>query len=90
MFYQTQTAFRPPKGPKNAVFIPGDLYLWPLILTFKLVQADQTCLFVILAQIRSAVPEIFHTQTKNIDWRLQKQNLPQFTAFGNKREFVLR
>jgi len=35
-----------------------------------------------LAQIRSAVPEIFHTQTKNTDWRRQKQNLPQFTACG--------
>ena len=35
-----------------------------------------------LAQIRSAVPEIFLTQTKNTDWRRQKQNLPQFTACG--------
>jgi len=35
-----------------------------------------------LAQIRSAVPvpDVFHTQTKNTDWRGQKQNLPQFTA----------
>jgi len=27
MFYQTQTARRPPKEPKNAAFVPGDLYL---------------------------------------------------------------
>jgi len=32
-----------------------------------------------LAQIRSAVPEIFHTQTK----KSQRQNLTQFTACGN-------
>jgi len=44
-FFQTYTARRPPKGPKNAVYVPGDLDLWPLTLTFKLVRArDQTCL----------------------------------------------
>jgi len=38
-------------------FVPRDLDLWPLTLAFKLVRArDQT-------QIRSAVPEIFHTET---------------------------
>jgi len=36
MFYQTKTARRPPKGPKNAVFVPGTL-------TFKLAKAmDQS------------------------------------------------
>jgi len=71
-------------GPKNAVFVPGDLNLWPLTLTFKLVGArDKARLRVNLAQIRSAVPEIFHTQTKTTGWRRQKQNLPQFAACGN-------
>jgi len=67
-------------------FVPGDLDLWPLTLTFKLIRArDQARLrfCMNLAQIRSAVPEIFHTQTKNSDWRRKKQNLPQFTVCGN-------
>jgi len=34
MFYQTQTARRP---LKNAVFVSGDLDLWSMTLTFKLV-----------------------------------------------------
>jgi len=38
-FYQTQTTRRPPKGPKNVVFVPGDLDFWCLTLTFKLVRA---------------------------------------------------
>jgi len=37
-----------------------------------------------LAQIRSAVPEIFHTQTKKSQTAL-KQNLTQFTACGNDK-----
>jgi len=42
---------------------------------------DQTRLpYVSLAQIRWAVPEIFHTQTKKSQH--QKQNLAQFTACG--------
>jgi len=36
-----------------------------------------------LTQIRSAVLEIFHTQTKNHGLMAQKQNFPQFTAYGN-------
>jgi len=36
-----------------------------------------------LAQIRSAVPETFHTQTKSHGQR-QKQNLAQFTACDNE------
>jgi len=36
-----------------------------------------------LAQILSAVLEIFHTHTKS--QKHQKQNLMQFTACGNKR-----
>jgi len=38
-----------------------------------------------MAQIRSAVPETFHTQTKKPQTDgAKKQNLPQFTACGNK------
>jgi len=67
MFIETQTARRPPK----------------LTLTFKLVRVrDQTCLHVNLLQIRSAVPEIFHTQTKKSD-SAKKQNLMQFTVCCN-------
>ena len=41
MFYQTQTARRPPKGTKMRSFCPW--WPWPLTLTFKLVQVrDQT------------------------------------------------
>jgi len=54
MFYQTQTARRPPKGRKMP-------FLSLVTLTFKLVRVRDR---VNLAQIRSAVPEIFHTQTK--------------------------
>jgi len=80
MFYQTQTALRPPKGPKDAVFCPW----WPWPSNFKPSEWGTKHVFrVNLAQIRSAVPEIFHTQTKKTtDWRHQKQNLPQFTACG--------
>ena len=57
------------EGAEKAVFVSGDLDFWPLILTFNLVQArDQTTKHVFLvnlAEIRSAVPEIFYTQTKN-------------------------
>jgi len=42
-----------------------------------------------LAQIRSAVSEIFHTQTKSRRQR-HKQNLTQFTACGNQlRTFLV-
>jgi len=75
MFYQTQTACRPPKGPKNAVFCPW--WPWPLTLTFKLVRArDQTRFRVNLVQIRSTLSEIFHTRTKQTSHRqCQRQNL---------------
>jgi len=43
-----------------------------------------------LVPIRSAVPEIFHTQQKVIDTRqCQKQNLTQFTACCNKAALSL-
>jgi len=56
MFYQTHAGLQ--KGQKNAVFIPGDLDLWPL-------NSSEWHVFCVnLVQIRSAVPEIFHTRTK--------------------------
>jgi len=41
-----------------------------------------------LVQIRSAVPEIFHTQ-ENLRWRRQKQNLRQFAACSNIETYRL-
>jgi len=52
----------------------------PLILTFQLVQTSSRGNLV---QICSAVPKIFHTQTKS-HRQCQKQNLAQFTACSNK------
>jgi len=63
MFYQTQTARRPPKGTNNAVFVSSDLDIWPLHSNLSERGTSHVCP-VNLAQIRSAVPEIFYTQTK--------------------------
>jgi len=59
--------------------LPGYLDLWPW--PSNLLERGTKHVFrVNLAQIRSAVPDIFNTQTKNTtDWRRQKQNLPQFS-----------
>jgi len=38
-----------------------------------------------LAQIRSTVPEIFHTQTKKTQTDGAKKNLLQFTACSNQQ-----
>jgi len=84
MFYQTQNARRPPKGPKNAVFDPGDLDLW-LWHSNSSKRGTKHVFPVNLARIRSAVPDIFHTQTKS---QHQKQNLTQFTACGNKKSDI--
>jgi len=46
-------------------FVPGDLDLCPLTLTFKLDQAGNKHVFCVnLVDIRSVVPKIFHRQTK--------------------------
>ena len=75
------------KRAENAVFIPGDfdLLTWP---SNSSEQRTKHIFCVNLVQIRSAVPEIFHTQTKNTGWPRQKQNLPQFTACGNNTSFL--
>jgi len=52
-------------GVHSAFFVPCDLDLWSLTLTFKLFPARDQALFPVnLAQIRSAVSEIFDSQTK--------------------------
>ena len=86
MFYQTRTACRPPKGPKNAAVCPW----WPWSLTFKLVRAsDQTrlpCEFDI--NPFSSSGDISYTnKKKTTDWQHQKQNLPQITVFG-KNQYI--
>ena len=82
-FYQIQTTQRLPKWPKNAIFRPW--WLWPSNSSER---GTKRVFRVKMAQICSAVPEIFHTQTKNTDWRRQKQNFPQLTARGNYWYYV--
>jgi len=55
--------------------LPGDLDLWPWHSNSS-ERATKHVFLVNLAQIRSAVPEIFHTQTKKS--HRQIQNLTQF------------
>jgi len=59
---------------------------WPLTLTFTLVRArDQTrlpCEFGV--NPFSGFRDSSYINTKTIDWRRQKQNLPQFTVCGNE------
>jgi len=67
------------KGPKKIpVFVPSDLDLWPSPSNLS-ERGTKHVFRVNFAQIRSAVPEIFHTQTKTTDWRCQKQNLQECT-----------
>jgi len=67
------------------VSLVTDLDLWPWHLNPSK-RGTKHVFPVNLAQIRSAVPEIFHTQKSHR--QRQKQNLTQFTAFGNKRRSV--
>ena len=51
---------------RYSAFFLGDLDLWPLTLTFKLIRArDQTRLLCEFGANPFAVPEIFHTKTKS-------------------------
>jgi len=66
MFYLTKNARKPPKGPKNSVFLSlvtltFDLWHWPWNLSERWIKH---VFRVNLVQIRSAVSDIFHTQTK--------------------------
>jgi len=77
MFYQTnhmQTAKRAGK----CCFCPWRPWPWPSNSSKR--RTKHIC--VNLAQIHSAVPGIFHTQTKT-RLTVPKQNLPQFTACRN-------
>jgi len=79
-------ARRTPKGPKNTVFVPGDLDLWHLTLTFKLIRArDQTRLPCEFGANPFSGSRYISYTNKNTDWDWgrQKQNLPQFTTRGN-------
>jgi len=61
-------------------FVPGDLDIWPSNVSM---QGTKHVFHVNSAQIRSAVPEIFHTHIKKTtDWRRQKRNLSLFTVCG--------
>jgi len=64
MFYQTQAAHRPPKGPKNAVFVPDDLHFdfwpWPSNSSER---GTKHVFRVNFMQTRSVFPEISHAQT---------------------------
>ena len=73
-----KTAHRLPKGLKNAVFCPW--WPWP---SNSSEQGTKDVFCVNLAQICSAVPEIFHTQTNKPQTDcIKKQNLLQFAACG--------
>jgi len=84
MFFQTYTTRRPPKGPKMP-------FLSLVTLTFDLrprysnssERRTKHVFPVNLTQIRSSVPDIFHTQTKKSQ-TAPKQSLTQFTACGNE------
>ena len=54
------------KAKKCRFYVPGDLDLYHLNSSE---QGTKHVFRVNLAQIRSVVPEIIHTQTKNTDWR---------------------
>ena len=80
------TKYKPHAGCRKAgKFHFCHWWPWLLTLTFKLVWArDQTrfpCEFG--ANPFSGSRDISYTNKKT-DWRRQKQNLPQFTACGNK------
>jgi len=72
------------KKGRKTVFVPGDLNLWHLTLTFKLVRArDQTRLPCEFGANPFSGSRYISYTNKNTDWGRQKQNLPQFTARGN-------
>jgi len=69
--------------------LPGDLDLWPWPSHLS-ERGTEHVFRVNLAQIRSAVSEIFHTQTKKHRLKASKQNLPQFTACGKNNTQATR
>jgi len=81
MFYQTQTARRPPKGSKMLFF----LSLVTLTFDLQTQPSDGTthlpCEFG--ANPFSGFQDFSYTNGKNTDWQHQKPNLLQFSAYGN-------
>ena len=65
----------------SVMILTFDLWPWPSNSSER---GTKHVFRVNLAQIRSAVPDIFHTRTKKSQTWRQKQNLTQFTASGNK------
>jgi len=69
-----------------AIFVPGDLDLWPLTLTFKLVRASlnvrfHTFFLRIWHKSVQGFPRYYLYKQKSRRQR-QKQNLTQLTACG--------
>ena len=77
-------ATQAPKGPEmpflSLVTLTFDLWPWHSKLSEK---GTKHVFPVNFVQIRSAVCEVFHTQTKKS--QRQKQNLTQFSACGNDK-----
>jgi len=73
-FSNSQDIHRKPRS-----FVPSDLYLWPWYSNSSEWRTKHV-FRVNLAQMRSAVPEIFHTWRKKVHVQRQKQNLTQFTV----------
>jgi len=65
----------------SLVTLTFDLWPWHSNLSER---GTKHVFLVNLLQIRPAVPEMVHTQTKSTGSRRQKQNLPQFTACGKE------
>jgi len=82
------TAHRPPKGPKMPFFVPGNLDVWRLTFTFKLIRArDQTSFLWIWRKSVQRFPRYFIHKQQSQRQRQKKQNLTQFTACNNKYLF---
>jgi len=86
MFYQTQTARRPQKWLKNAVF------LFLVTLTFDLETRpnetpNRSSVWIWHKSVQQLRGYFTHKQ-KTTDWRRHKQNLPQFTACGNNKNLA--
>ena len=79
MFHQTQTARRPPKGWKMPFFVPGDLDLQT-----PQSEGPKTSSVWIQRKFVQRFQRYFVHKQKTTDWLSQKQNLPQFTACGNR------
>jgi len=80
MFYQTQTARRPPKMP----FLSLLTLTFDLGLQTRLSKGLNTSLVWIWRKSVQRFPGYFIHKQKNADRQRQKQNLPQFTTCGKE------